>query len=267
MARTIAEIETAIIAEKDNQTDLNTLTSSSKTAIWRLWVYVVAVALHIFEGLMDAFKKEVQDISDNAIAGSLRWYKSQVLKWQYNHSLEWNDYKFKYAVDDSDARIVTQVAVVETNRQITIKVAKGDVGSLAALTTDEKTSLENYISQIKYAGAKVVLTSEAADKLKFYATIYYDAIKTQSTVQTAVEAAIDKYLHELPFNGVLKVISLIDVLQAVDGVKDIVFTSAAGKYGAVAYASFTREYLANAGYMEIDTAFPLSTTLTYTVES
>ena len=63
LARTILEIYDSIIAEKQNMASLNALqpsidssqdllndlTSSSKVAVWRLWAFITAVAINVFE--------------------------------------------------------------------------------------------------------------------------------------------------------------------------------------------------------------------------
>lgn len=266
MARTISEIQAEMLSEKDNQTALSDLNSTSNTALWRLMFYVVAVAIHVFEGLQDVFKLEMEAIANDAIGGTLRWYKKHTLEWQYNHNLEWIDDKFQYNTDDKNARIVTQVSAIETGKQITIKAAKGETGNLTPLSIEEKTSLLSYLNEIKVAGVDIVLTSENADDLKVYYTVYYNSIKSQTSIQTNVESVIDNVLQTLPFDAILKVSALTDAIQEVEGVTDVVFTSASAKYGSNTYEDFSRIYQSNAGYLKIDNAFPLSATINYIPE-
>jgi len=266
MSRSINQIQTEIINSVYDSPELNGLTSSSKTAIWRAMTYVVAVAIFVFEGLQDVFKSEIEEIASNAIGGSLRWYKVQTLKWQYNHTLVENGASFGYEIDDETARIVTQVACVETGRQITVKVAKGATGSLEALSSAEKASLLAYLEDMKVAGTSIVLTSEDADALKIYYRVYYDAIKDLSIVQADVESVINNALQTLPFNAELKLSAITDKIQVVSGVTDVAIVSASAKYGANPYVNISRKYQSNAGYLSIDAAFPLSSTITYEAE-
>tara|TARA_R110000751_G_scaffold214362_2_gene317863 strand:+ start:530 stop:835 length:306 start_codon:yes stop_codon:yes gene_type:complete len=67
MAGTISEIYDSIITEKQTMTSLNDLqpnidssqdlltdlTSSSKVAVWRLWAFITAVAINVFEIIHD----------------------------------------------------------------------------------------------------------------------------------------------------------------------------------------------------------------------
>ena len=45
MARSIQEIQTLIYQAKAQEPALNELNSTSKVAIWRLWVYIISVAI------------------------------------------------------------------------------------------------------------------------------------------------------------------------------------------------------------------------------
>ena len=49
MARTIQEIKAEIIAKKEAESALNGLTSTSSTAIWRVWVDVFAIIINIHD--------------------------------------------------------------------------------------------------------------------------------------------------------------------------------------------------------------------------
>jgi len=53
MARTIEQIQTSLLTEKANVTELAGLTSSSKTAIWRLMIYIMSFAIYAFEVILD----------------------------------------------------------------------------------------------------------------------------------------------------------------------------------------------------------------------
>jgi len=59
---------------------------------------------------------------------------------------------------------------------------------------------------------------------------------------------------------------LIDAVQAANGVVDCFITLAEAKAaGALSYTNIvpSNEYETNAGYLEIDSAFPLSSAITY----
>lgn len=61
MARTIEEIQAEIYREKENYEELNELNSTSKTALWRLWIYIVAVAIWSLEKLFDLHRADINE--------------------------------------------------------------------------------------------------------------------------------------------------------------------------------------------------------------
>lgn len=278
MAKSINDIYKEIVDKKDSLTNiqaiaptgdsvdqLNTdLNSGSKVSIWRLFVYLIALAHHTQQFLWDLFKVEIEAIVANAPTGTLPWYQLQVLKFQYGDSLTFFNEKYIYPTIDESKQIVKLCAVEDrADGVVVIKVASLSNNLPTPLSTIEKTALEAYVSKIRFAGTKFSIVSTPPDLLKFLGTIFYDPTIPLSTVQQNVETAIDLYLKNLPFNGVFKINALIDVIQAVQGVTDVTVGSIEAKYGALAYSPITRTYTAQAGYISIDPASPLSATLVY----
>ena len=62
MARSIQDIQQEIYQSKENEPALNELNSTSKTAIWRLMIYIVSVAIWTLEKIFDLHKKEVDEM-------------------------------------------------------------------------------------------------------------------------------------------------------------------------------------------------------------
>jgi hypothetical protein len=58
-----------------------------------------------------------------------------------------------------------------------------------------------------------------------------------------------------------------DSIQAVEGVSNVVINTCQAKYGSLAYSnillSTEQSYQSNAGYLTIDPAYPLATSITY----
>ena len=93
MARTIAEIYDSIIAEKQNMSSLNALqpsidssqdllndlTSSSKVAVWRLWAFITAVAINVFEVIHDQHVAWIENRATQIPTGTTIWYHEQSL--------------------------------------------------------------------------------------------------------------------------------------------------------------------------------------------
>lgn len=241
MSRTIAEIYDEIITEKENQTVLNDLTpnpetslgllndltSGSRVAIWRLWAYIIAVAIWTHEQVFEMFLVEAEAIAAAAPAGTARWYQKKVLEWQYGDTLDYVNNQYVYDPVDESARIVTRCAIQDRgDGVVVVKVAKGSTPT--PLDNTEKTALEGYIAKVKFAGTRIAVLSQAADEIDLDYDIYYDPIYPLATVQADVQAALESYAADLEFNGEVRITRITDALQGVTGVIDPVFLAASG---------------------------------------
>jgi hypothetical protein len=225
MARTVTEIQDEIITNVN--TDLPSLTSVSQSALWRLWTYIVASAIAIHEQLWDAKEVELQAIADSAQVGTAQWLQAQALKFQYDalnpQVLTVVDFAPVYPIVDESLQIVSVCAVSQqTNRRVVVKVAKDDgVGGLEPLDATELSAFRSYIKEIQFAGTSVSVNSADADQLFIQMEVFYNGQYVQTDVSTNLKAAINTYLLNLDFDGVVNKTALIDVMQTVAGVEDI----------------------------------------------
>lgn len=312
MARTISQIYTSIITEKESFSELNGLTpvpettqtllddlqSTSKVSIWRLWLWLVAVAIWVHENIFDQHIAEVEELILNKTFGQLRWYEQTSKSFQLGYSLEWDDTDYRYEYSDTtsqaaiNSKIITQAAATElttgSGKEIVLKVAKGTVGSLSALSTSEKTSFDAYIDRIKPAGTNITTISAVADDLKLSITITYDPLIIEVDGSTPirgrlisdtsvypVEDAVIDYIQQIDFDSYFKIMDLVDAIQVVDGVLNVTVQKASARYGALPYTDIIiddeQKYNANAGYLamasghDVDEYFPdtYDITLTY----
>jgi hypothetical protein len=280
MSRTISDIYGSIIALKDAQAQLtplapqadtlanllSALNSRSKTAIWRLWAYIVAVAMWVHENLWDAFRLEVDAAAARAIPHTLLWYQGKCLAFQLGDALVITNGVPGYATIDATKQIVKRAATIEDNTGlITIKLAKETSGVPGPLTSTELLQFETYLNGIKEAGARTQTVSLAADKVRMAGVVFYNAIYAEATVRALVATAIDTYLATIPFNGKVNTNKLIDAIQAVVGVNDVVLNSFDYQIGLLPWAAVGREYQTFAGYAVYDaTGHPLASALTFT---
>ncbi len=285
MARSINEIYDQMVLEKQNmstlsglqpnidnsQTLLADLTSTSKVAVWRLIFFVVAVAIWVHEVLFDKHAAEIEARANELISGTKEWLRDQCFIFQYGDELEWDGKKYVYVLLDENKRIIKRSAVIEVNGQVRVKVAKLDGSGLPEpLTTSELTAFSAYINKVKFAGTNVAIISYSADLLKIHYEITYDplvmndsgALISDPSVKP-VEVAINGLIQNLPFNGVLNLTKLTDAIQNATGVIDPILISAEARYGSTPFVPIVKSYEANAGHMQIDPAYPLSTTINY----
>jgi hypothetical protein len=326
MARTLTQVYEALIAGKEANSDLDSLTpnpetlsslytytnfkslansvirglSTSKVAIWRLIMYVTAFAIWSQESLYDVFTTEVEATIANREYGQLPWYVDRAKEFQLGDQLTWiDDSYYGYATIDEDLQIVTQAAATVSNGTVYVKVAKGTVGSLEKLTSDETDAFEKYMkgSQEAYsedgiapAGTKLEIISTDPDELRFAIEVFYDAIVLDSNgvllsdgTTKPVEVAITNYIQQIPFDSKFRIIDLVDAIQAADGVVNVVVDNCDAKNSTQAWVDATdvttatgQQYATYAGYLTMGTNYDLDEyydyptnlvpTITYTAE-
>jgi len=278
MAQNATDIQNEMITEKGNHAVLDGLTSDSNTSIWGVWMYVVATIIVFFEQLMDSFKSEIQAIVNNDNFGTDPWWYEKIMAFQFGDALVFQNNIYQYAAVDPTKQIIGFCSISSLNGIVQIKVAANVDGAPAPLSTDQYNGVVAYAGQVQPSGIRWAVLSQAADNLKVYGNVYYDATQDLSVIQAAVYAAITAFLLSLNsvqtvngapvtqnFNGTLFVNKLINAIQAVPGLIGNQFdlnSIAAAPYGQ-GYTSFTSSCLPESGYFAIDPAFPLTSTLTF----
>lgn len=260
MARTIAQIQAQIIAEKTANATLNTLlTSTSLVAVWRLWTYIVAVCIWTLETLFDAHKAEVNGIIATQKPHTLQWYAVKAKQFQYGDTLPADSDVYDPISTDEAVLVVAYAAAIETLNSIRIKVARLNSGTLDALSAPQLSAFTAYMARVKDAGVRLVLTSGEADNLRLKVAIYYDPLvlnnageRLDGTAATPVKDAINDFLTNLPFNGLFVVNKLIDAIMNTEGVVNGVVNEAKANYAATPYVVIPVEYVPDAGYMVLD---------------
>lgn len=263
MARTATEIYNAAIAQKEATPELAALTSTSKTALWRLWLWLVTFVAATHEKLWDEYAADIEAKGRAALAGTIAWYRSRVMEFQDGDTLEFIDNVYQYEVVDEVKRIVKFCAISEVDGGIYIKVAASDVGGNPVIIEGASLSnLDSYLSFIKFAGTKHSLISLTADKVLMDLKIYYSGV-SYSEVSANVFAAIVSYLSTLStkhFNGALKKSALIAAIMDVEGVDDAYFSLLHSQQGVNTAVAIDRETIAASGYWQLDGGNEISTT-------
>jgi hypothetical protein len=266
MARTINQIRDSILTSIAADATLAEATSTSITAIYRLVAYVAAVAIWVHENFFDAHKAEIELLINQAPVGTPNWYVLKAKLFQSGDVLYEVGGILTYPIIDETKRIVTQAAYKVAGSKLFLKVAKAGAlpDTLDPLSPTELTQFGGYIDRLRFAGTDIEIVSLNADRLRVYAKIYYDGIYEQNDFKTRLVAGIKAYLKNLPFDGTVQVIRLIDAMQAVEGFKDIEVIQLQGWSGLVS-EGFTRIYETKAGYIEAETAagFTLEETLQF----
>lgn len=278
MARTIAQIYDALNQSKasmqelhnfvvDNRpgqildnadTLLSDLNNPSRVAIWRLWLWLVAVGSWTVEKLFDIHKAEVTDIVSAKTPHTLRWYAEESKKFQFGYSLTWDGTSFSYASDQPAAKIITFASATEQGDNLVIKVAKGTTVK-APLASDELTAFKAYWAKWKDAGVKLQIVSLPADNLKVKVEVIVDRMVLNAqnkllrdTSINPVEVAIQNFGSSLEFDAILRLSKLIDAIQAAEGVIDVRLVSAHHRPAGGSYSEVTMSVIAESGYFTLD---------------
>jgi hypothetical protein len=148
MARTIVQIQQEIKAAKVADSTLSGLTSTSITAMWLLWTYVVATCQWTLENLFDAHKDEVSGIIANQKPHTLQWYVMMAKLFQYGVILPADSDVYPTPTSDPLVAIVKYAAAVELSGLVRIKAAKASSGILTQLTPTELTAFSAYMNRI-----------------------------------------------------------------------------------------------------------------------
>ena len=269
MARSIQDIQQLIYAQKAKEPALENLNSTSKVAIWRLWVYIISVAIWSLEKLFDLHRTDINKRLTELKPHTARWYRSKALAFQYGFSLslESDKYNNQWLTEEQieASKIIKYSAVVESKNEgrLIVKIAGEQGDTLQPITDVQRKSFEAYLQEIKDAGVRLSVVNYQPDVLHLQMKIVYDPLVLDSNGQSItkatkpVEETIKSYLKRLPFNGELVLAHLIDALQQAEGVKipHLVLAqskniTSSGEYGAFETIEISK--IPTAGYFTID---------------
>lgn len=252
MARGIKEIEAQIQSEIADKLGLST----SAVAEWKLWATVIAAVIYSFELIIDVFKKEIEERTDKAIPGTLRWYANLCRKWQMGDTLQYNPdtSEVYYQEINPEKQLISALSVVEGDRQLTVKVAKGQGNALSPLSATENFSFKVYLDKVKFAGDRIEIISTEPDIVKYKVAVYTDGLIPSDTLKERVRQTLDSYRFSLEFNGTIHIARVISALLNVENIvtADVTSFTLTPKGGAA--QEVTTSVNCIAGYFDFDHA-------------
>lgn len=229
----------------------------SATSVESQATYVVSYVVWLFEMIVSDIAAAITAQIAAQQPFSIPWYTNIAKTFQLGDELVFNEstYKFDYAVSDQSKQIVKYVAIrqrqIEGVTKLQVFATKANK---AAMTADELTAFNSYITQRGAAGTHFQFISLAPDELIINLTIYYnpqivgaDGLLL-SDGSNPVETAVNTYLNSIQYAGVFNRTRLTDAVQNADGVNDVIlgdvrlnddlnnnrqFESASGFYNAI----------------------------------
>ena len=202
----------------------------SKVSFESVFFDIVAIAIYVFENILDKHHSDVTQKLTEEKAHTARWYRSKALAFQFGFDLVVDSDEFNnagYTAEQiEESKIVKYAAVVESENdsRLIVKIAGETDGELNRLNEQQVVSFKTYMQEVRDAGVKLTVINYEADKLFLDLQINYDPLVLSSNGQHLINAnypvvdAIKAYMKELPFNGELVLAHLVDKLQQVEGV-------------------------------------------------
>jgi len=274
---TVAELNTLEVLTDNEKQTIAGLTSFSKVAIWRLWVWVVAFGIWLSEQLWDVFKADIEARIAATRPFTEKWYTTASVLYQHGYVLPESGIYDPPANAAEEAlieasKVIDKAAVSQIVLNgigaVRVKVATLNAGELEGVSPEILAGFQEYIEKIGAAGTYLLATSADADDLKIHYKIYFDSLildnegkRLDGTNDTPVQTAIKDYLKSVDFNGKLSLDKLDRVLAKVPGVNDVFLQSAASKFADFEYTdtapstgAFTEFRQPDSGYMKLDEA-------------
>lgn len=245
-----------MVADKESRPELDGLTNSSVTSIWRLMLYIVAAAAHVLEVMWDSYRASIEATLADMMPHRPEWYAAKAL--QYMDGMTLPDGSDEYdteGMDDDEIeqkKIVKYAAAIENPDYsiLYIKIAGESNGAPAPITDEQATAFAAYINEIKDVGVRVEVVNQEADVYNCELDILYDPILAPGVVEDGVTTAIEAYITNLPYNGEYSNMALIDAVQVVDGVRIVQLRNASAQPATATYASsIDMRYVPASGYM------------------
>lgn len=246
MARTIQEIHNGMLVDIASNEVLSAyLTSNSMYAIYRLFTFIIATAIFIHESFLDKHMLEINEKLANQKAGTLPWYRTMALRFQYGFDLvqdkDYFDNGTATAEQIEASKIIKYAAVneAEDSSRVILKIAGETNGVLTDFDNpDQVEAIEAFINEIRVAGVQVTIINYKADKLYLNIRIKRDALLLTDTGMKKgadgggypIQEALKEFMKELLFNGELRLSALVDKLQVIPGVIDATLLSASSAW-------------------------------------
>lgn len=247
MARNISQIYAEAIHTRNNYLQLTELDSgrtTSKMSVLNCITYTAAVLIHTYETMLDVFQVNIAKTIANRINGTAPYYATIAKLFQFDPISRTGDKlvfnsescKIEYETINESHRIIAQSSWENYTQEdaIVLKVCKAstdsndtDNGTLYTQLSDaELTAFKQYISAIKFCGAKIYCQSIPGDMVRIHTSasspIYYDdTLLTHGQALQNIKKAIATYTKEFEYDSYISYQKIIDAIQNAEGITDV----------------------------------------------
>ena len=203
----------------------------SAVSIESLLFYAQAFGLMVLEKIVGDSIAKLEEHFNRLRPHTLNWYAGKIKAFQMGDTLPTDTDMYPEIKEDA-------------------QVDKD--GKPTRLSDDDVKKVSAYVSKIKDAGVRVLLSSGDADKFNVSLLIHYDPLKRLEAKD--IKKVVSEYLESMPFDGIYSNMALIDAIQKVDGVRVAEVLTSEAKYGGNITKSIDSVYVPTSGYMQIETA-------------
>lgn len=226
MARTIIDIQNEVYAKI--AADPTLPSSISKSAMYRIFTFIICYAIWIVESLFDTHKQEVDAIIEAKMPHRPSWYRTKALEFQYGFNLITDTDNFDntgYTAEQIEAsKIIKYCAVPKGKAQKYIKIATEVGGVLSPINDLQKAAFQAFMDEISDWGVDYFIVNNPPDILLLDMDVYVNPLVLNANGMSIVNGnypiqdAILEYMKNLPFNGELVLFDLGSKIKSVDGV-------------------------------------------------
>ena len=216
-----------MITAKISNSNLDGLTSTSKTSVWRMMLYIMAFSVEQLAQLFSVHRSEIDTKISTQKTHRLPWIQSLYLNFQYGFQL----IKEKDLFDNTGStteeieasKIIKYCAVNETanEREVIIKIATEKDDVLSPLEIDKIEAIYENTKLVKGAVVPYTIINYLTDRLKLNIRVFRDPLVINAngmditSAEYPIPKALQEFMKELPFNGELRIQDLANKLEAV----------------------------------------------------
>lgn len=241
MNKSLQDIINEIIKEKENNPVLSGLDSTSKTAVWRQLLEVVAFIIFNFQEAVNLHLKEIENKIANQKVPRLPWYRQKAFDFQDGFALIPETDQFSPTYMEGGVEVIATLERIEASKiikycavtrsksngrvKIAMKIAGANTDDI--LDNDKVKAFIKYIEEIQAAGDDIVVINFLPDILRLGFKVVIDPLVLNEngmsiiTGTYPVQETIQRFLLNTPFNGELSVQSLREAIKATAGVRDL----------------------------------------------
>ena len=246
MARTLTEIYTVAKNYRNQYLELTEFQNSSKMSVIDAFTWVTSACIWTFENILDVFKVDLAKDLQNRINGNAAYYANALLKYQSGDELEMNEEgtAFSYPTIDETKRVITRVSYSEYqeegfyDKQLMLKIATGEPGAYERVSDEELLAIRAYFNQIAFAGTHATIVSRKGDVLVPRVTVYYDGAVSEEEVYKNIEDALNNFIDNVSFDGVIYTQKIIDAIQRAEHVVDVHISTIASDLQGIFIAQY-----------------------------